>query len=64
MMSLEYGIIYTFFDIKQMLFGVMHKASNIFVCSTELFVLVTLEFNLLFLDSKLKAQVFILKHIV
>ena len=52
------------FNIKQMLFGVVHKATYIFVGSTQLLVFVALKFNLFFLDGKLKAELFVFEDVV
>ena len=54
----------TIFNIKQMLFGVVHKATYIFVGSTQLLVFVALKFNLFFLDGKLKAELFVFEDVV
>lgn len=44
---------YTVFNVKEVFFCVMHKAADILVCGTELFVFITLKFYLFFLNGKL-----------
>lgn len=47
-----------------MLFGVVHKAADIFVGGTQLLVFAALEINLFLLNGNLKAEFFVFEDIV